>query len=128
MKAFFSDEKKKKTFIWKGFAMLRLTAALALLPSLAAAAGQDPKTTCLFVPDIRQTQIVDDNTIIYHMRDHSEYRVNMLARCYGLKHEPDGYTFQQDALDTENLCANQATIRLNSFRSICQLGDFTRIK
>ena len=102
---------------------------LLLLPGLAqAAAKQDPSTQCLFVPDIRQTQILDDNTIIYHMRDRSQYRVNMLARCYGLKNEPDGYTFIQDSLETEQLCANQATIRLNSLRSICQLGNFTRIK
>ncbi len=102
---------------------------LLLLPALAQAAPmQDPRTQCLFVPNIRETQIVDDNTIIYHMRDHAQYRVNMLARCFGLKHEPDGYTFIQDSLETENLCANQATIRLNSFRTICQLGDFTRIK
>ena len=101
---------------------------LLLLPGLAQAAKQDPKTQCLFVPDIRQTQIVDDNTIIYHMRDRSQYRVNMLTRCFGLKDEPDGYTFVQDSLATEQLCANQATIRLNSLRSICQLGDFTRVK
>ena len=62
------------------------------------------------------------------MRDHAQYRVNMLATCFGLKNEPDGYTFIQDSLETEQLCANQATIRLNSFRSICQLGNFTRIK
>ena len=102
---------------------------LLLLPALAhAAAKQDPRSQCLFVPDIRETQIVDDNTVIYHMRDHSQYRVQMLARCFGLKNEPDGYTFVQDSLETEQLCANQATIRLNSFRSICQLGDFTRVK
>ncbi len=102
---------------------------LLSLPGLARAeARQDPKTQCLFVPDIRQTQILDDSTIIYHMRDHAQYRVNMLTRCFGLKNEPDGYTFIQDSLETEQLCANQATIRLNSLRSICQLGDFTRVK
>ncbi len=102
---------------------------LLLLPGLAqAAAKQDPKTQCLFVPDIRQTQIVNDSTIIYHMRDHAQYRVNMLTPCFGLKDEPDGYTFVQDSLETEQLCANQATIRLNSLKSICQLGDFTRVK
>ncbi len=102
---------------------------LLLLPGLAhAAAKQDSKSQCLFVPDIRETQIIDDNTVIYHMRDHSQYRVNMQVRCFGLKNEPDGYTFIQDSLGTEQLCANQATIRLNSLRSICQLGDFTRIK
>ncbi len=108
---------------------LRYMLPMLLLPGLAqAAARQDPKTQCLFVPDIRQTQIVDDNTIIYHMRDHAQYRVNLLTKCFGLKNEPDGYTFVQDSLETEQLCANQATIRLNSLHSICQLGDFTRIK
>ncbi len=103
--------------------------SLLFLPGLAnAAPGQDPRTQCLFVPDIRETQIVDDNTLIYHMRDHAQYRVNMLTSCFGLKQEPDGYTFVQDSLETEQLCANQATIRLNSLRSICQLGNFTRIK
>ena len=103
---------------------------MLLLPALAFATPKqdDPKTQCLYVPQLERTDIVDDNTMIFHMRDHSQYRVNMLTSCYGLKHEPDGYTFVQDSLETENLCANQATIRLNSIRSICQLGNFTRIK
>ena len=106
---------------------------MLLLPSLAFALPkpdpkQDPKSQCLYVPLMEQTDIVDDNTMIIHMRDHSQYRVNMQTSCFGLKQEPDGYTFIQDSLATENLCANQATIRLNSFRSICQLGNFTRIK
>ena len=108
---------------------LHLMLPLLLAPAVAfASPPQDPKTQCLFVPNIRETQIVDDSTIIYHMRDRAEYRVNMLQPCWGLKAEPDGYTFIQDSLETENLCANQATIRLNSLRSVCQLGNFTRIK
>jgi hypothetical protein len=115
--------------VLEGVVIVRLvTLAMLLSVSAFAAPKQDPATTCLFVPNIGQTQIVDDSTILYHMRDHSVYRVNMLTPCYGLKDEPDGYTFVQDSLETENLCANQATIRLNSFHSICQLGNFTRVK
>ncbi len=104
--------------------LLGLTLAL---PAFAAPA-QDPKTTCLYVPNIEQTEILDNSTVLYHMRGHEVYRVKMLTPCFGLKDESDGFTYVQDSLSTENLCANQATIRLNSLHSICQLGDFTRVK
>ena len=100
----------------------------ALLSSSIAAAAPDPKSTCIFDRNIDHTDRPDDMTILFTMRDHKVWKNTLQVRCFGLHNEPDGFTYQPTDPGTEELCSNQVTIRLNSFRSFCQLGDFTRVK
>ena len=101
--------------------------ATILLPSLAMAAP-DPKSTCIFDRDIARTDRPNDTTILFTMRDHTVWKNTLQVRCFGLHNEPDGFTYQPTDPGTEELCSNQVTIRLNFYRSFCQLGDFTRVK
>jgi hypothetical protein len=102
-------------------------ALLACLPFLAAAAPLQ-NSTCIRDPDIAQTQRPDDNTILFLMRDHKVWKNTLPTRCFGLQHEPDGFTYQPTDPGTEELCSGQVTIRLNTFKTTCLLGNFTRMK
>jgi hypothetical protein len=101
-----------------------LILALLLFPALAHAGAAD---TCIRDRDIDHTEIPNDNTILFHMRDHHIWKNTLQVRCFGLHNEPGGFTYSPTLQGTD-LCANQVTIRLNTNQSICQLGDFTRIK
>ena len=106
-------------------AILCLTALVA--PSLAAAAP-DPRNTCIIDTNIDNTDRPNDTTILFTMRDHSVWKNTLPVRCFGLHNEPDGFTYQPTDPGTQELCSNQVTIRLNFNQTVCQLGDFTRVK
>ena len=93
-------------------------------PALAAPGN----TTCIREPEIVSTTRPDDTTILFQMRNHSVWKNTLASRCFGLKAEPDGFTYQPTDPGTEELCSNQVTIRLNSLHSFCLLGDFVRVK
>ncbi len=101
-------------------------ATLALSPP--AFAKLDSNNQCINERDIDHEVRPDDQTILFYMRDHKVWKNTLQVRCFGLKHEPDGFSYQPTDPGTEELCSNQVTIRLNSFRSFCQLGDFTPVK
>ncbi len=99
-----------------------------LLASGVAIAKPDPKSTCIFDRDIDHTDRPDDTTILFTMRNHTVWKNTLPVPCYGLHNEPDGFTYQPTDPGTEELCSNQVTIRLNFNQTICQLGDFNRVK
>ncbi len=111
-----------------------LTAALLALALASPAFGQPapaqpaPNDMCIRAPTIVSTDRVDDTTILFHLRDHQLWKNVLPSRCFGLKSEPDGFTYQPTDPSTEELCSNQVTIRLNTFRTTCLLGNFTRVK
>ena len=104
-----------------------LVLATLLAPGLAEAAS-GPKNTCIFARDIDHTDRPDDTTILFTMRDHTVWKNTLQSRCFGLHDESDGFTYQPTDPGTEELCSNQVTIRLNFYRSFCQLGDFNRLR
>jgi hypothetical protein len=103
-----------------------LLALLCLLSPTLAIAAQN--SSCISDRLIESRDVPDDSTIIFHLRGGQVWKNALLTRCFGLKDEPDGFTFQPTDPDTEELCSNEVTIRLNSFHSTCQLGNFTRLK
>ncbi len=113
-----------------------LLLAIILSPVLASAqtmrsgseTGSDAKSRCIHDPDIVRTERPDDQTILFYMRDHTVWKNSLQVSCIGLKNEPDGFTYQPTDPSEELLCSNQVTIRLNSFHSFCQLGDFNRVQ
>ena len=89
------------------------------------ACGEVP--ACISAIAIDHTEIVDDSTILFHMRDRSIYRNVLLQRCVGLQNDPRGFTYAPTD-NNDALCSNLVTIRTNSFHEICQLGAFVRVK
>ncbi len=105
-----------------------LLAAFVLSTPALAAAAEPLNGICIRDPDIDHTTRPDDNTILFTMRDHAVWKNTLPTRCFGLKDEPDGFTYQPTDPGTEEICSGQATIKLNSFKTFCLLGQFTRVK
>ena len=101
---------------------------LAALMIPAVARATDPGSTCIWERDLDHTEVVDDSTILFHMHGHKTWKNTLPVRCFGLKHEPDGFTYQPTDPSMQELCSNQVTIRLNSLHSSCQLGNFTQVR
>lgn len=80
---------------------------------------------CLRTRSIKRTEVLDDYTILFHMRG-KEYFVNRLShRCYGLGfHKSFGYT-----LSTSLLCNVDIITVLESTGTgiSCGLGDFEEL-
>lgn len=106
--------------------MKALILAGVMIWPLAAHAAPDARDTCINDRNIDHTEIINDTTILFHMRDHRIWKNTLPVRCFGLKNEPGGFTYMPTASGTEDLCSNQVTIKLNTLQSICQLGNFTK--
>ncbi len=101
----------------------KVLALTILIPNIALA-----NDVCIRDPDIKNTEIVSDTTILFHMRDHKVWKNTLPVRCFGLKNAYDGFSYQPTDPGTEELCSQQVTIKLNDSPTFCQLGDFTRSK
>ena len=106
----------------------RAAAAFCVTMMCAPSWALAGNSTCIVDRDIVQTTRPDDTHIIFTLRDHHVWQNTLPVRCFGLHDEPDGFTFQPTDPGTGDLCSGQVTIRLNFSRTICQLGDFNRIK
>ncbi len=101
-----------------------LCAAMLLAPGLAEAAAP---AVCISSIRIDHTEVVDDGTILFHMRDRSIYRNVLAQSCFGLKNDFKGFTYSPTD-NSDELCSNLVIIRTNTFGSICELGAFVRVK
>jgi len=108
-----------------------LLAACCLATTLAGASAgttaDDAADRCITGNRIDHTKVLDDQTILFVMRDHTVYRNRFPLRCLGLKNEPDGFTYAPTDPGTDELCSNQMVIRLNSSRMSCQIGAFEQM-
>lgn len=119
--------------------MNRRLAAAVCLPLLVGAAGlaraaepeaappangaSDVKPTpiCLDPAFIDRTQIVDDSTILFHMRGGKIWKNTLASKCFGLKMQ-GGFAYE---VQGGTICSNMQTIRVLNQGSICALGEFT---
>jgi len=97
----------------------------ALLTCLAApaqiqAAAPHPGNVCLNVRDIQRTEVPNDRTIVFHMRDGTIWRNTLKTVCPMLKISP--FT---EVLTTDMICANQQIIHVALTGNSCVLGNFT---
>lgn len=108
-----------------------LLAALAILclalPAFADDAAPQPKSVCIRSYDIDHTSIPDDNTIIFHMRNHKAFKNTLVARCVGLRNNTQGFTYSPTDPGTDEICSNLFTIRVNDTGQVCLPGAFTPI-
>lgn len=93
--------------------------ALLIVAPLAAAAAP----ICLPTYQIDHTTVVDDQTILFAMRDRTVYRNRLPAKCPGLYLDNRGFTYSPVPGSNE-VCSNLVIITLNTTHAVCQLGAF----
>jgi len=107
-----------------GLAALLATAGCAEQTAATAPAADQAAThnsVCLQTVMIDHTSIPDDNTILFHMRDHKVWKNTLPFSCPGLKIE-GGFEYETRI---DEICSNLQTIRVLRERSVCMLGAFT---
>jgi hypothetical protein len=85
-----------------------------------APAAENPPKVCLKLQDIQRSEVLDDRTIVYHMRDGKVWRNTLRRACPMLKNSP--YTV---VAGTDLICSNQQFIHLALTGDDCPLGEFT---
>ena len=88
----------------------------------AQAPAPSPATVCLNVRNIHRTEVQDDRTILFHMRDGRVWQNKLRRICPMLKTSP--YT---QVLHNDQVCSNQQFIHVTQTGDTCPLGDFTPV-
>jgi hypothetical protein len=101
--------------------------ALAACQQLTADRNAGSKSVCLAAYNIDHTDIPDDHTILFTMRDHTVWKNTLPYTCSGLKLDTRGFTYEPTDPGSDTICSNLLTIRLNTYQNICELGDFTKV-
>jgi hypothetical protein len=115
----------------------KLAAWLAPLLIALPAIGQDDEEAfdrtprdCIMSSSIRDTEAVDDQNVLFFMRDRTVYRNHLPRKCPGLERE-DRFSYKLEG--TRRLCSiNTITILEDSFFGgsglrdgfTCRLGEF----
>jgi len=111
----------------------RIAIATALLAAVGpkSAAAQEPATaakSCVYLPDIDHTKIVNERNILFYLRNNTVLQNSMREPCYGL-HEKTRFTYGSTAL--RRLCSGDMITLLAdlSFGGVasantCKLGMF----
>jgi hypothetical protein len=102
--------------------MRRFSLSCLLVLAIAPAALAQGMV-CLQLNAIDHTQVVDDQTILFHMRDRTVYRNVLPAKCAGLKFE-DGFSY---TTSINQLCSNVEIIRVLRRGTSCGLGAFEKL-
>lgn len=106
-----------------------LAAALlaALLPGIALAGDAPAKPVCIPAYNIDHTQIPDDNTILFYMKDHKIWKNTLVDRCVGLKINTRGFEYSPTLPASDEICDNLQSIRVRDTGQVCLLGAFTPV-
>lgn len=75
---------------------------------------------CLALQRIDRTEILDDSTILFHMKGKTTYISQLPYRCHGLKFER-GFAY---STSIANICGNVDTITVLRRGNSCALGPF----
>lgn len=117
----------------KTMAIVAYGAALAagVIVALASAtapvqaqSGGGPGSVCLDPQQIRFTQIKDNKTILFQMRNGDVWTNTLVAECPGLK---SGQSMTQ-MVTTNRICAFRQSFSSNFSGAMCRLGAFTRVQ
>ena len=101
-------------------------AALLFAASAATqvqAADANPPNVCLNVTQIQRTEVPDDQTIIFHMRDGKIWRNRLRTVCPMLKISP--YT---QKVNGDLVCSNSQFIHVTLTGNDCVLGEFSPVE
>jgi hypothetical protein len=108
--------------------MRRTIAALAMGALLASTPLA--RALCIQAYNIDHTDIKDDSTILFHMRDGTTYENDLPQRCVGLKAAPNGFTYSPTNPGTDELCDNLDQFRVNDGTGtgqVCLFGAFKKL-
>jgi hypothetical protein len=99
-------------------------AALVLVVSAPAEVPAPPASSslCINARNIQRTEVQDDRTIVFHMRDGKVWQNRLRRICPMLK--TSSYT---QVLHSDQVCANQQFIHVTQTGDTCSLGDFTLV-
>ncbi len=105
--------------------MKRAVLAFAMIATPAFAAAPQPgvpsKSICIDGTSIDSTNVPDDNTVVYKLRNGQVWRNTLKATCNGLAFH---HSFAEEIRGGE-ICANKQIITVIETGIPCQLGDFT---
>src|SRR5215467_4285032 len=96
-----------------------LAAGTAEADSTAGAAGP----ACLQASLVDSTGVIDDRTILFHMRNGTVWKNTLRESCPNLQFQRG---FSQIVRGDE-ICANKQVISVLGTHNPCQLGDFTLV-
>ncbi len=97
--------------------------ASATVP-VQAQSGGSPSSVCLDPQQIRSTQIKDNKTILFQMRNGDVWTNTLVAECPGLK---SGQSISQ-MVTTNRICSFRQSFSSNFSGAMCRLGAFTRVQ
>jgi hypothetical protein len=103
---------------------IALALASASAPVLAQSPGE-PGSVCLEPNQIRSTQVKDDKTIIFQMRNGDVWENTLVARCPGLKAFGQGIA---QMVTNNRICSFQQRFVSAITGQFCRMGSFTRVK
>ena len=99
-------------------------AALVLAVSAPAEVPAPPAqpSLCISARNIQRTEVQDDRTILFHMRDGKVFQNRLRQICPMLKTSP-----WTQVLHSDQVCANQQFIHVTQTGDTCALGDFALV-
>ncbi len=111
---------------------MKLLLIAALLGLAACQHSSQPRAAsaapiCIRSYDIFRTDIPDDSTILFILRDRTVYKNTLPFACTGLRLDTRGFTYEPTDPATDEICSNLVTIRTNTTHNVCELGAFTRL-
>lgn len=101
------------------------TLATAKAPEPAPPADQKREQVCLQPALIQSTQVKDNRTIIFRMRNGDVWENRLVANCPGLK-SPN--LFWTQVVPQNRICSFRQPITLQLTGQVCWLGAFTLVK
>lgn len=90
-------------------------------PPPTAEANSGGNGICVQTQFIDHTDVLDDSTIIFHMKGGIAWKNTLRFACTSLKNE-GGFAF---VTDFPEVCSNGQTIRVLRSGILCELGQFT---
>jgi hypothetical protein len=100
---------------------LLLLASSSVTPVQAPAPSASPG--CLSASNIQRTEVQDDRTILFHMRDGKVWANRLRRICPMLTTSP-----WTQVLHTDQVCANQQFIYVARTGDTCSLGEFSPVE
>lgn len=112
--------------------LLVLTALLALagcstLQKNGSVENAAARPVCLASYNIDHTDIPNDSTILFTMRDRTVWKNTLTSPCFGLRLDTRGFTYTATDPGSDTICSNLVTIRTNTDHNVCLLGEFTKV-
>ena len=100
-----------------------LLCALSASTASAVSNGTTTGLFCLEAHSVWGTDVVDEKTIIFRMRDGTVWKNTLKQSCPNLKFQR-GFS---EVVRSGQICANRQIISVLGTHNPCQLGDFTRV-